>query len=112
VLPQALNLLLVPGCFVLLVPAEDPGDLQPSAECLVEQHPRLELGHKGEPREERDGREQQEPHQDLVATCEGLHRSPQPGHLHRGFDRLGNLTKTAKSRPRQEKTRACEGRAE
>lgn len=55
------------------MPAEDPGDLQPSAEGLVEEHPGLELRHEGEPRQERDGREQEEPHQDLVPAGERLH---------------------------------------
>lgn len=71
--------------------AEDTGDLQASAERLVEEHPGLELGHEGEPREKRDGREQQEPHENLVATGESLHRPPQPDHLDHRLDRLGNL---------------------
>jgi len=72
------------------VAAEDTGDLQTSAECLVEEHPGLELANEQEAREERDGREHERPHQDLIAPGERLHRLPQPDCLDDRLDHLGN----------------------
>lgn len=40
---------------VRLVPRQDQRDLQTTAESLVEENPRLEGRHEGEPREEHDG---------------------------------------------------------
>ena len=73
------------------MPAEDPGDLQTPAERLVEQHPRLELGHEREPRQERDRGEEQEAHDDLIATCKRPDRAPQPHLYDRRLDSLRDL---------------------
>jgi len=54
------------------VASEDTGDLQTSAEGLVEQHPGLEFGHEREPGKEGNGREQEKSHQDLVAPGKSL----------------------------------------
>jgi hypothetical protein len=78
------------------VSSQDTGDLQTSAERLVEQHPGLEFRHEREPGEEGDGREQEKSHQDLVAPGKSLDRAPEPSLVDHRPDRLGNLQHRSK----------------
>lgn len=53
-------------CATTVLPSEDPRDLQPPAEGLVEEQPCLELRDEGEPRQHGNGQEDEEPHGVLV----------------------------------------------
>lgn len=53
---------------VRFVPCEDEGDLQPTAECLVEQKAGLEGGHEREPREHRHWDEDKYAHSRVIQT--------------------------------------------
>lgn len=61
-----------------ILPREDPRDLQPPAEGLVEEQTRLELGDEGEPRKDGDGQEDEEPHGVLVHPRHLLDGVPWP----------------------------------
>ena len=53
-------------CATTVLASEDPRDLQPPAEGLVEEQPCLELRDEGEPRQHGNGQEDEEPHGVLV----------------------------------------------
>ena len=80
------------------MPSEDTGDLQTSTEGLVEQHPCLELRNKREPSKERDRGEQQQAHDDLIASGKRLDRTPQPHTCDSWLDSLRNLKQTHEGR--------------
>lgn len=56
---------------------EDHGDLEPPAEGLIEEKTGLELGDEGEPRQDGDRGEDDEPHHVLVRPGELLDRLPE-----------------------------------
>lgn len=84
-------LLFVLGGTILLGSAKDSGDLQASAEGLVEQHPRLELRDEWEPSQERDGCEQEQSHRYLVPSSKVPDRSPETSFLDQRLACLCNL---------------------
>lgn len=60
-------LLVVAVRAVFLLAPENTGNLQASAEGLIEKHPCLELGNEREPGQEGDRSEQEKAHYDFVA---------------------------------------------
>ena len=60
----------------LLLTTKNSRNLQSSTERLIKQHPRLELGHKGEPCQYSDWSKEKHPHNYLIGPCKGTNRSP------------------------------------
>ena len=74
-----------------ILPCKDPRDLQPPAEGLVEEQPRLELRYEGEPRQHGDGQQDEEPHGVLVHPRHLLDGVPWPHLMERGSSPLPEL---------------------